>query len=92
MPSFRKLSDGGAKPEVLKQIEDIMLSIDGIKSIHKLRTRYYGSGLHVDLHIQVDGNMKVTDCHNLTGKAKRRLFESNNDIVDVLIHVEPVED
>lgn len=90
-PAFKELSDGGAKPELLKQIEEIVLNVEGVKSIHKLRTRYYGSGLYVDLHVQVDGNMTVTECHNITGKAKHRLFEANSDIVDVLIHVEPTE-
>lgn len=91
LPAFKELSDGGANPDVLKQIEQTVLEIDGIKSIHKLRTRFYGSSLHIDLHIQVDGSMSVKDCHKLTGIAKHKLAESFNDIVEVLIHVEPDE-
>ncbi len=91
LPAFVELSDGGADSNVIKKIEDTVLKVEGIKSVHKIRTRFYGSALYVDLHIQVDGDMSVTDCHKLTGKAKHQLFTSNSDIVDVLIHVEPVE-
>lgn len=90
-PSFKELSDGGADETVLQAIETIVLKVEGVNSVHAVRSRFHGSGLHVDLHIQVDGNLTVHEGHIISGCAKRRLITEGPDIVDVLVHIEPDE-
>lgn len=90
-PSFKELSDGGADETVLKAIETIVLKVEGVNSVHAVRSRFHGSGLHVDLHIQVNGNLTVHEGHIISGCAKRRLITEGPDIVDVLVHIEPDE-
>jgi len=90
-PSLAELSDAGADSKVLQTIETIVLRVDGVESVHAVRSRFHGSGLHVDLHIQVDENLTVRQGHEISGHAKRRLIEEGPDIVDVLVHIEPYE-
>jgi cation diffusion facilitator family transporter len=90
-PSLCELSDSGASESKLKDIEKIVSSIEGIQSIHALRTRYQGNGLYVDLHIQVDPDITVKEGHDIAAKAKYLLIEQGPDIKDVLVHVEPGE-
>jgi len=92
LPSLKELSDGGADEKVLLVIEKIVLQVEGVESVHAVRSRFHGSGLHVDLHIQVDGKLSVEEGHKISGRAKRRLIEEGPDIVDVLVHIEPVEE
>ncbi len=89
IPSFNELTDKGAMPETLSEIEDVVMTIEGVKSFHKLRTRHLGSMLAVEIHIQVDGGMSVHDGHIIAGKVKNELLNSNLDIIDVTIHLEP---
>lgn len=91
IPSLKELSDGGADVEVLHTIENIVLKVEGVKSVHAVRSRFHGSGLHVDLHIQVDETLSVREGHIISGCAKRRLLDEGPDIVDVLVHIEPYE-
>jgi len=90
-PALRELADAGATAEELKNIEKLVLEVDGVVSVHALRSRFHGAGLQVDLHIQVDGGLSVREGHVISGKAKRRLIEDGPDIVDVLVHIEPAD-
>ncbi|KAF1079462.1 MAG: Cobalt-zinc-cadmium resistance protein [Candidatus Rifleibacterium amylolyticum] len=90
-PALRELADAGATAEDLKNIEKLVLEVEGVVSVHALRSRFHGAGLQVDLHIQVDGGLSVREGHVISGKAKRRLIEDGPDIVDVLVHIEPAD-
>ncbi|MDD2997980.1 MAG: cation transporter [Erysipelotrichia bacterium] len=90
-PSIRELADAGADTTVLNKIEAIVLQVDGVGSVHAVRSRFHGSGLYVDLHIQIDENLTVRQGHEIAGRAKRRLLDDGPDIVDVLVHIEPAD-
>ncbi len=86
-----ELVDVGAPREACDRIEAIAKTTPGVQVIHAVRTRFIGSGLQVDLHIQVDGQMSVRDGHEISGAVKRRLIESGPDVIDVVVHLEPVK-
>lgn len=90
-PSLKELADGGADGKALKEIESIVLDVAGVVSVHALRSRYIGSGLQLDLHIQVDGDLSVRRGHEIAGAAKRSLIHQGPDVVDVLVHIEPAD-
>ncbi|MCB9077542.1 MAG: cation transporter [Anaerolineaceae bacterium] len=71
------------------QVESIVLAIDGVVSCHKIRSRGSAQAMHLDLHIQVDGQMPLERAHLLGHIAQDRLMEAL-DVADVLVHVEPV--
>lgn len=96
-PTFSALLDAGTDLEFCRAIEDTVLSTPGINSAHKIRTRCLGSEeVAVDLHIQVDGSLSVTEGHDLAKLVKRRILDLKVEgvesrVVDVVVHVEPVE-
>ncbi|GAB4285161.1 MAG: cation diffusion facilitator family transporter [Candidatus Rifleibacteriota bacterium] len=91
-PALRELADSGATKKDLDHIREIVLKVDGVKSIHAIRTRFHGPGLQIDLHLQVDGNLSVSEGHEIAGHAKRHLLEDGPGVVDVLVHIEPDEE
>jgi len=88
-PSLKELADTGAPLEIKNKIEEIILSTDGVLSVHKVRTRKIGYGYQVDLHIQVEGNITVFEGHNISEDAKARLLQKGPNIIDVIVHLEP---
>lgn len=90
-PSLLELSDSGANEQKIKDIEKLVSSVDGVLSIHALRTRYQGNGLYVDLHIQVNPDITVREGHAIAGKVKHLLLNEGPEIMDVLVHIEPDE-
>jgi cation diffusion facilitator family transporter len=91
-PALAQLVDTGAGPEVRERIKTLSLEIPGVLHVHAVRTRYMGSGLTVDMHIEVDGHMSVKDGHTLSVQVKRHLIEKGPDIMDVFVHLEPEGD
>ena len=86
--SVLELTDAGADKAACESIECAAKGVVGVKSIHKCRTRKYGSGIQVDLHIQVDPEISVREGHAIGHKVEDELFK-NNDVIDVIVHVEP---
>ncbi len=91
-PAYRQLIDAGADGEVMDQLIRTALETEGVEEVHALRSRDIGPGLQIDLHALVDPNITVQEGHDIAIKIRNRLQDSNNDVVDVLVHIEPVED
>lgn len=90
-PALAELLDQGAPEEVLTRIKEITMNTPGVLFTHALRSRYIGSGgLQVDLHIKVDGEISVRAGHDISENVKQRLIENCKDVVDVVVHTEPM--
>ncbi len=89
MPQIRHLMDAGATQEELKIIKEIIYQTEGVITTHKVRTRHIGSGLQVDLHVQVAPELTVGQGHDVAKRVEGELLENGPDIVDVLVHIEP---
>ena len=90
-PSLSELADLGAPRKHREKIRAIATGISGVKSVHAIRTRRLGSGLHVDLHILVDGEMTVRMGHEISRAVKFALIEKGPEILDAVVHLEPYE-
>ena len=90
-PALSELTEQGASKEDLHEISDLALSIPGVCSIHRLRTRRVGAGWFVDLHAEVNGNMSVRESHDIATAVQHRLLEEGPSVADVTVHIEPEE-
>lgn len=70
------------------EVEKIALSVDGVKSCHKIRSRGTDLATYLDLHIQVDSHISLAEAHYLSHQVQDRLQEEL-DVTDVVVHVEP---
>ncbi len=90
-PALNQLMDTGATQEQRENLLKLILSVEGVKGTHALRTRRVGSGFQVDLHLLVDPKLSVEQGHKIASIVKERLFKEGDGVIDVLIHVEPYE-
>ncbi|KAF0154662.1 MAG: Cation diffusion facilitator family transporter [Syntrophaceae bacterium] len=72
-----------------KKIEAVVLRIKGVQSCHKIRTRGRPDDVYLDLHIQIEVDMKIGDSHQLTHIIQKEIMDAFPQIVDVLVHLEP---
>jgi cation diffusion facilitator family transporter len=91
VPAFRQLVDAGAAKKEREEILSIAMEVDGVHSVHALRTRYIGPGLQADLHVLVDPAITVRDGHDIAMTVTHRLREKGPDIIDALVHIEPFD-
>jgi cation diffusion facilitator family transporter len=91
-PAVDKLIDRGAPERELQSIRAIAKSIDGVLDVHAVRTRYVGSlNLAVDLHIMVKPDLSVYAGHEIAKEVRSRLIHDGPDVLDVVVHIEPLE-
>ncbi|MFH1537656.1 MAG: cation diffusion facilitator family transporter [bacterium] len=91
-PAFGQLIDVAAGEEEIENIGKISASIKGVRHVHKIRTRYVGSCIEVDLHIEVERDMTVFEGHEIAGEVKYRLLAEGPDVCDVVVHIEPFKE
>lgn len=90
-PAFSVLIDRGASRKERDRIRAIAMAIEGVEHVHAVRTRRLGAGFHVDLHVQVNGEMPVSLGHDICGKVKHALLAEGPEVMDVVVHLEPYE-
>lgn len=90
-PALGQLIDTGVSAKERERIEATAKSVQAVRDIHALRTRYIGSGIGVDLHVLVDAEMTVSAGHDVASEVKHRLLADGGHVVDVVVHVEPYE-
>ncbi len=83
------LMDRQADPEMIKGIQQIANTFDGVHGYHDLKTRVAGSRVFVNLHIELDGTQTLDEAHAI-GAALRRAIIATYPRADVLIHKDPV--
>ena len=89
-PAAQQLLDSAGPRETVEDITRIARLTDGVRDAHRVRTRYVGgTRLSADLHVLVDGDLSVTEGHNIATAVRERLIEKRQDIVDVVVHTEP---
>ncbi len=84
------LVDKGASQEITNQLYNMAAKVEGVRSIHRLRTRHHG-GLFVDMHLHVDGHLSVKEGHDIALAVEALLMQEGPNVIEVLIHVDPWE-
>lgn len=71
------------------KIEEIVINEEGVKGVHKIRSRGTIDDMHIDMHILADSQMNLEETHRLTHKIQDDLRNKLNANVDVIVHLEP---
>ncbi len=86
------LVDTGLSSEQLTVIEQIIESVDGVHTLHELRTRKMGANALVDVHILVNPRISCSEGHQIGEMVRTRLMAKIEEIADVLVHIDPEND
>jgi cation diffusion facilitator family transporter len=89
---IKQASDTLADSAVIdtRDVEKVTLSVEGVESCHKIRSRGADGATYLDLHIQVNGQLSLEEGHELGHEVQNRLQEKLG-VSDVIVHVEPAE-
>ena len=75
--------------EIIEQIKRIALSIKGVRALNDVRAHYLGTFIQVEIHIEVDKELRTEKSHDIAKSVQNLLQEE--DIVDyAFVHVDPV--
>jgi ferrous-iron efflux pump FieF len=86
--TLRVLMDRELPPEVQERIRNIALAHGEVKGVHDLRTRLSGPTMLIQLHLEMDGGLKLRDAHRISDEVERAILEAFPGS-DVVIHEDP---
>lgn len=90
--SVRELIDTGLEPERIEAIRESILHVDGVKALHILRTRRMGGDALVDVHIQVNPTISVSEGHHISESVREKVIQEIDEVADVMVHIDPEDD
>ena len=90
--AIRELIDTGMEPKAAKAIKGIIENIEGVQGVHMLRSRRMGGNYLIDVHIEVDERLSVSEGHKIAEYVRLKLIESDKDISNALVHTDPEDD
>jgi cation diffusion facilitator family transporter len=85
-----ELMDGLQDETIYKEVFSAASSVEGVHNPHRTRIRKINTMFIVDMDIEVDGNLSVSEGHEISKKVHDCIQNSIENIYDVIIHVEPL--
>lgn len=86
--SYNVLMDHELSDADRDRIKEIARTHAGVKNIHDLRTRSSGTMTFIQLHIELDGNMKLMDAHRIADEVEMQI-QAAFPTAEVIIHEDP---
>lgn len=83
------LTDRAATKEQLDGIANEILSTPGVLGFHELKTRKTGDLILADVHLEINGNLTVTEGHDIARQAKLNVM-ARHPVLYLMTHVDPV--
>lgn len=90
--SVEELVDTALSEADVNAIQEHILSIEGVQGVHSLRTRTMGPEVLLDIHIQVDPSVSVSEGHHIGEWVTRDLQQVFPKISDVVFHIDAEDD
>lgn len=84
-----ELIDTAPDGTIVKQIEDCACSVGLVKGVHKIRARASGGNIFVEIHIIVDGKMRVSEGHDVAKEVENCLIAQVPSLSKAVVHVDP---
>lgn len=88
-PVLREISDEQIYDDLITQIREISVTVNGVVDTEKCHVRKMGMTYYVDLHMIVDGNISVIEGHKIAHDLKDEIQKQIPQVADVLVHTEP---
>jgi ferrous-iron efflux pump FieF len=82
------LMDRELPDEDRKRIRDIALAEEGVLGVHDLRTRSSGIQTFIQLHLQISGEMKLVDAHQIADAVELKISAAFKN-AEVIAHQDP---
>lgn len=76
-------------PETIQQAERLAQAVEGVRGVDRVRARWVGNEIFLDLTIYVDGERTIREGHAVAARARDELRGHLPRVTDVVIHVDP---
>ena len=90
--AMSELVDTALDEAQVAEAKAVIMAVDGVGSVHLLRTRTHGAEASADVHVQVSPHLSVSEGHMISQAVEDRLIQGVEAITDVTVHIDPEDD
>lgn len=90
--SISELIDTALDVERVESIRKTIEEVPGVVGLHMLRSRRMGADALVDVHIQVESHLSVSEGHQISEIVRQRVINNIEEVTDVMVHIDPEDD
>lgn len=77
---------------ILDEVRSAAKKVDNVKGVHSIKINPMGPYSSAELHIEVDGDIKLKDAHEIAHNVEKRIINDVSAIKMAIIHVCPFEE
>ncbi|MDD3985516.1 MAG: cation diffusion facilitator family transporter [Methanobacterium sp.] len=77
---------------ILDEVRSATKKVDEVKGVHSIKINPMGPYSSAELHIEVDGELKLKDAHKIAHNVEKQIFKDVSIIKMAIIHVCPFEE
>ena len=85
----REIMDQQADGDFVDQVRQVATKVNDVSQVEKLRVRKSGLEYFVEIHVQVAGDLTVSEGHRIGHEVKDRVLLEMPRVRDVHVHIEP---
>lgn len=89
LPSIKELLEAALPEHIENEILDIVNHTRGVKNSHQLKTRKIGNIYAITIHVELDGQLTLTQSHKITTIIEKKLYKQYGPRTMINIHAEP---
>ncbi len=90
--ALKEVVDTAPDKDVLDKIKHTAQAVDGVINAHDIHARFSGGQIFSEIHIVVNPEITVWEGHIIADNVEEAVIKEVEDLVRVIVHVDPVED
>ncbi|MEX0941763.1 MAG: cation diffusion facilitator family transporter [Pseudomonadales bacterium] len=90
--SVLELVDTAQSESYVEEIQNTIKGVEGVRGVHSIRTRRMGPDVVVEIHLQVESAISVSEGHHVGEWVSRQLLADFDEINDVIVHIDAEDD
>lgn len=90
--AVQDLVDTSLEPELMKSVKEKILSVNGVKSMHNLRSRKVGEKAILDVNIEVSHHITASEAHEIATYVSVDVVKDIEEVIDITVHVDVEDD
>lgn len=88
--AFHGLTDHALDPQEIERLRRTIEAVPGVLDLHGLRTRRMGDWAVIDMHVEVDSHLSVSEGHFIAERI-HALVKAAHRVAECTVHIDPVQ-
>lgn len=90
--SIQELVDTALAPQETEAIRVLAMDTEGVRDVHCVRSRQMGGDVLLEIHLQVDPSISVSEGHQIGITVTRHIMDQHTRVRDVTFHIDAEDD